>query len=479
MGEDYILEINEVVPRLGEICFQKPINWKIRRKQHWSIIGANGAGKTLLTDILIGKYALKSGEIIIENNKTKAQYIKSVSFRDIYSLSDIQNSYYQQRWNAGDVHEVPVVSDLLKKTDDEVWLQFLVEIFGINDLLDKEINLLSSGELRKMLIIKSLLLKPGLLILDNPYIGLDTDSRIVLNDVFSKIISLQSIQLVLVLCNPTDIPEMITDVLPLKDRDLLPPMSRSAFLKDEQFQNKLFSTSNEIDIPSQSGSADNTFENALSFTNIFVKYGNRIILKELNWKVKRGDKWALLGKNGSGKSTLLSLVCADNPQAYANQIELFDRKRGSGESIWDIKKRIGYVSPEMHLYYLKNVKCLDVVGSGFFDTVGLYRKCTEEQEKVAEYWMQIFGVLHLKDRPFLQISTGEQRLVLLARVFVKEPDLLILDEPLHGLDINNKQKVKKIIEDFCNDNKSLIYVTHYENEIPSVVDKRLVLEKQR
>ena len=479
MGEDYILEINEVVPRLGEICFQKPINWKIRRKQHWSIIGANGAGKTLLTDILIGKYALKAGEIIIENNKTKAQYIKSVSFRDIYSLSDIQNSYYQQRWNAGDVHEVPVVSDLLKKTDDEVWLQFLVEIFGINDLLDKEINLLSSGELRKMLIIKSLLLKPGLLILDNPYIGLDTDSRIVLNDVFSKIISLQSIQLVLVLCNPTDIPEMITDVLPLKDRDLLPPMSRSAFLKDEQFQNKLFSTSNEIDIPSQSGSADNTFENALSFTNIFVKYGNRIILKELNWKVKRGDKWALLGKNGSGKSTLLSLVCADNPQAYANQIELFDRKRGSGESIWDIKKRIGYVSPEMHLYYLKNVICLDVVGSGFFDTVGLYRKCTEEQEKVAEYWMQIFGVFHLKDRPFLQISTGEQRLVLLSRVFVKEPDLLILDEPLHGLDINNKQRVKKIIEDFCNDNKSLIYVTHYENEIPSVVDKRLVLEKQR
>lgn len=479
MGEDYILKINEVVPRLGEICFQKPINWKIRRKQHWSIIGANGAGKTLLTDILIGKYALKSGEIIIENNKTKAQYIKSVSFRDIYSLSDIQNSYYQQRWNAGDVHEVPVVSDLLKKTDDEIWLQFLMEIFGINDLLDKEINLLSSGELRKILIIKSLLLKPGLLILDNPYIGLDTDSRIVLNDVFSKIVSLQSIQLVLVLCNPTDIPEMITDVLPLKDRDLLPPMSRSAFLEDEQFQNKLFSTSNEMDIPSQSGSADNTFENALSFTNIFVKYGNRIILKELNWKVKRGDKWALLGKNGSGKSTLLSLVCADNPQAYANQIELFDRKRGSGESIWDIKKRIGYVSPEMHLYYLKNVKCLDVVGSGFFDTVGLYRKCTKEQENVAEDWMQIFGVLHLKDRPFLQISTGEQRLVLLARVFVKEPDLLILDEPLHGLDINNKQKVKKIIEDFCNDNKSLIYVTHYENEIPSVVDKRLVLEKQR
>lgn len=173
------------------------------------------------------------------------------------------------------------------------------------------------------------------------------------------------------------------------------------------------------------------------------------------------------------------MICGDNPQAYANNITLFDRKRGTGESIWDIKKRIGYISPEMHLYYLKNVRCLDVVGSGFFDTIGLYRKCDTGQEVVALEWMKLFRVEHLKDVSFLNVSSGEQRLILLARVFVKNPDLLILDEPLHGLDIINKRRVKEILERYCDSNKSLIYVTHYENEIPSIVDKRKVLIKNK
>ena len=185
----------------------------------------------------------------------------------------------------------------------------------------------------------------------------------------------------------------------------------------------------------------------------------------------------MLGINGSGKSTLLSLLCGDNPQAYANDITLFDRKRGSGESIWDIKKSIGYISPEMHLYYMKNVRCLDVVGSGFFDTVGLYRKCNAEQERIALVWMKAFRIERLKEISFLQVSSGEQRLVLLARVFVKNPDLLILDEPLHGLDYVNKQYAKELIEEFCDHTKTLIYVTHYEDEIPKIVDKYFLLEK--
>ncbi len=138
----------------------------------------------------------------------------------------------------------------------------------------------------------------------------------------------------------------------------------------------------------------------------------------------------------------------------------------------------GYISPEMHLYYLKNVRCLDVVGSGFFDTIGLYKKCSEEQKDIALNWMKVFGIDRIKDTSFLNISTGEQRLVLLARVFVKNPDLLILDEPLHGLDAANKYRIKKIIEDYCTDNKALIYVTHYEDEIPDVVTQRLVLTKR-
>jgi molybdate transport system ATP-binding protein len=265
-------------------------------------------------------------------------------------------------------------------------------------------------------------------------------------------------------------------------------MLRIEFTEDMALQKKMFPsyTSKQRERPLKKYvsedfkfSDDTTTENSvIELRDIHIGYGKRTILKNLNWTVKQGEKWALLGPNGSGKSTLLSLVCADNPQSYANDIRLFGRKRGSGESIWDIKKNIGYVSPEMHNYYLKNLPCIDIVGSGLFDTIGLYRRCTKEQLENCEKWMERFGILHLRDVSFLKVSSGEQRLCLLARAFVKEPSMIILDEPLHGLDYSNKQKARKIIEKYCDDSsKSLIYVTHYTHEIPNCINKQFSLSK--
>lgn len=479
-SDNNLLQIKDAVPRMQTLAFSEPINWTIKYNQHWAVIGPNGAGKTLLIDILVGKHALKSGEVITPNNESISSVVKSVAFSDIYSLTDAQNSFYQQRWNAGCDQEAVRVESLFSKGDKQ-WVAKLVSALGIEDLLHKSINLLSSGELRKALIVRSLLARPRILVLDNPFIGLDAKSRIVLNDLLENLANMEGLQIVLILSHPKDIPTLITNILPVKDRTLLAPMSREEFVSNKEFQQQLFDThtNHPINGVNEDGTENSTFDNALIFKNIHIKYGERTILNGLQWQVQRGEKWALLGENGSGKSTLLSLVAGDNPQAYANDITLFDRKRGTGESIWDIKKRIGYISPEMHLYYLKNVRCVDVVGSGFFDTIGLYRKCNEEQEQVALEWMKIFGIENIKDTSFLNISTGEQRLVLLARVFVKDPELLILDEPLHGLDVENKQRIKKIIENFCSNNKSLIYVTHYEEEIPEVVTKRIVLTKYK
>lgn len=481
--EKVIVKISNAIPRQGHLQFENPVNWTLKSDQHWALIGENGSGKTLLVDLLMGKYALKSGDIICKdtdgNNLRSSAIIKSVAFRDIYSIIDAQNSYYQQRWNKGDEQDVPVVRDLME-TEDQAWLNTLLDWFQISELMEKEVNTLSSGELRKFLIVRSLLSKPRVLILDNPFIGLDAPSRIVLNDLLTRLSLLERLQVVLVLSDIKDIPDMITNVLPIHDKRIYPEMSRADFMLDNDLKASLFPIRRKPNISFVKGNgkiSTPSFQYAAVLNNIQVVYGQRTILKDLNWTISRGEKWALLGANGAGKSTLLSLICGDNPQAYANNITLFDKKRGTGESIWDIKKRIGYVSPEMHLYYLKNVKSLDVVGSGFFDTIGLYRKCDSSQEKIALEWMQIFGVEHLKDIPFLYISSGEQRLVLLTRLFVKNPDLLILDEPLHGLDGQNKKMVKEIIEDFCDSDKSLIYVTHYEEEIPDIVDKRLVLIK--
>jgi molybdate transport system ATP-binding protein len=212
--------------------------------------------------------------------------------------------------------------------------------------------------------------------------------------------------------------------------------------------------------------------------NVSIRYGKRTILKELNWTVHNGERWALSGQNGAGKSTLLSLVCADNPQSYACDIALFGQPRGKGESIWDIKKHIGYVSPEMHRAYQRNIPAIKIVASGLNDSVGLYVKPEEEEYAKCRFWMDIFGLKGLEDITFLNLSSGEQRLVLLARAFVKDPELLILDEPLHGLDNTNRRLVKDVIEAFCQrKNKTMIMVTHYKEELPNCIDHHLFLVK--
>ena len=483
----YVAEIADAVPRLPELTFAEPVNWTIQAGEQWAVIGPNGAGKSLLIDLLQRKFALKAGEVNFASNGRVSDFVRCITFKDIYSLADCQNTYYQQRWHATENDEVPRAAELLGVTPEEgIKNEELIDLFGIRELLTKKIIYLSSGELRKFLIVRALLKHPRLLILDNPFIGLDAPSRALLVEMLQQMTQVHGVQVILLLSNPQDIPAMVNRVLPVVDRTLLPPMSREAFLADKVLIHRLFPTEGLTEeqpvevsaLPVDPEKQPATHTVTLRMEKVKVHYGSRTILQDIDWEIKNGEKWALFGPNGSGKSTLLSLVYADNPQSYANTLYLFDKKRGSGESIWDIKKRIGYVSPEMHLYYRQNVSTLKIVGSGFFDSIGLYQQCSEEQETLALAWMRLFGIDHLQDRMFQTLSSGEQRLVLLARAFVKDPDLIILDEPLHGLDVSHKKQAAAIIEQFCErPGKTLIYVTHYPHELPACVDHHFELVK--
>ena len=393
-------------------------------------------------------------------------------------MVDGTTAYYQQRWHSQDAEGVVTVKEILQPIAPLSEIEQLFEMLNLTDILDKSIIFLSSGELRKFLLIKVILTHPKLLIVDNPYIGLDSASRKSLDAMFSSMAKINGMQLLLLLSNPADVPEIVTHVMPVKDMECMGARTRQEFIADTALHTQLFNYSSvEPVLPEKLREAS---EHQVTFRmeDVNIVCGNRTILKNVDWELKNGEKWALTGPNGSGKSTLLSLVYADNPKSYSNTLYLFDRKRGTGESIWDIKSRIGYVSPEMHLYFMEDIPLLRIVASGFFDSIGVFRKCTPEQETIAMEWIKCFGIEDIAHRSFLSLSSGEQRLALLARAFVKDPDLIILDEPLHGLDVANKERASKIIESFCDrKGKTLVYVTHYTHEIPQAVTKEFKLIK--
>ncbi len=351
-------------------------------------------------------------------------------------------------------------------------------MFHIEHLLDKYIILLSSGELRKFKLASTLFANPRILIMDNPFIGLDAGTRDQLKELLKELSLENSLQIILVLSKSDDIPDFITHIVEVKNMKVYPKVKLEDYINNRQaIPSRVLSKEYEqeiINLPYK-GNEYHTKE-VVKMDEVCIKYGERTILDHLDWTVMNGESWALSGQNGAGKSTLLSLICADNPQSYACDITLFDNPRGSGESIWDIKKHIGYVSPEMHRAYQRDMPAIRIVASGMKDSVGLYMKPSDEEFAQCKFWMKIFGLDKIQDRTFLKLSSGEQRLVLLARAFVKDPELLILDEPLHGLDNTNRRLVKDIIETFCKRrNKTMIIVTHYKEELPNCIDHEIHL----
>jgi molybdate transport system ATP-binding protein len=216
----------------------------------------------------------------------------------------------------------------------------------------------------------------------------------------------------------------------------------------------------------------------IKMQDVGITYGEATILEHINWEVRRGERWSVSGPNGAGKSTLLSLITADNPQAYANHIWLFGRRRGTGETIWEIKQKIGFVSPELHLYFNSGASCQEVVASGLFDTIGLFRPLTSEQEERVLLWMKLLSLEDLRVRRLPQLSAGQQRMILLARALIKNPPMLILDEPCQGLDDEQIACFRELVTQLCVAfDKTLIYVSHYLQELPRCIDKYLRLEQ--
>ncbi len=272
---------------------------------------------------------------------------------------------------------------------------------------------------------------------------------------------------VLLLCDAGDIPDFTDSVITLDHCQI---KSRQTFAEFRDNNKESACEDKTLILPPRPAHNTIDYEVAFGIRGGHVRYGDRQILKDVDWCVRKGEQWVLTGRNGCGKSLLLSMVCADNPQAYANDITLFDRRRGSGESIWEIKDAIGYVSPEMQLFFRSNSNVREIVAQGLRNSLNRYTPLTQEESALAETWLGLLGISHVAERKFNELSAGEQRLVLVARAMIRQPELLVLDEPFHGLDASAKSRLRHVIDTMLSRNAtSLIFVTHYIEEIPAGV----------
>lgn len=470
------LHISQGTFRLSDTRLLNLKDLQLEGGQSWAFVGANGSGKSSLARALAGELPPEKGELI-------SHFVRPTRL----SLEQLQKLVTDewQRNNTDLLSEgendtgrtaLEIIQDEVK---DAGRAQALAAQFSITYLLDRRFKYLSTGETRKVLLCQALMKQPDLLILDEPFDGLDVASRASLTETLASL-QQPGVTLVLVLNRFDDIPDFIQQVGVLAECTLTHVGARNAILAEALVAQLAHSERLEgmaLPEPDAPDRLPPLADHAprVTLRNGVVSYNDKAVINGLNWQVNPGEHWQIVGPNGAGKSTLLSLVTGDHPQGYSNDLTLFGIRRGSGETIWDIKQHIGYVSSSLHLDYRVSANVRTVILSGFFDSIGLYQAVSERQKALARQWLALLGMDNaLADAPFHSLSWGQQRLVLIARALVKHPALLILDEPLQGLDPINRQLVRRFVDILIGEGRTqLLFVSHHAEDAPQCITHRL------
>ena len=473
-----LITLDNVTLRLRNRRILAGTSWSIRKGAHWAVIGPNGAGKSTLVRALRGEVPVVQGKIFPADPRRLQQRVACVSFENHRRLMEQENRQDEARCFSGNADGATTVRQLLADSARPLAEAGpgLIEGLGVGRLLDRGIRTLSNGEIRRVLIARVLRAAPEVLVLDEPFDGLDQPTRETLAAMVGGLMNGAG-TVVLVTHRLSQIPAQVTHVMGIRAGQVLFQGPRAETLTPENIARLYGGHPLEPALaPLAEPCASSPRKPLVEFRNVTVSYGGTPVLKNLNWSMRAGEHWAISGPNGSGKTTVVNLIAGENPQVYSSDIRLFGRRRGSGDSIHDIRRRLGFMSCEFHLRYTPRLSAFEVVLSGFFDSVGLYRTADARQAESGRSLMETLGIGALAGRAFPHLSFGEQRMVLLARAVVKLPELLVLDEPCQGLDRVNRRRVIQMVDRICRLSVThIIYVTHHPDEMPACITHRLTL----
>ena len=456
------------------------INWTIEGGQQWACLGPNGAGKTSLAKV-ISRQATHASGTTQRSSQLSERGVAYVCFEQQKALCDRDKKLDDSEFRA-DVSDpgTRIVDLILQGKPADKQFEDWVGRLNIGHILQRGLRFVSTGEMRKTLLIKAILSNPGLLILDSPLDGLDLASQGELRHIIDEL--LHSTLPLLLLCRQVeDVPEGITHLLVLDRGEVLATGPKTSILQNSDVQalmNPPIAALEKLPPPAprdyQLPEEDIPL---IKLQNVSVSYGELKVLQNVDWTFARGQHSSVSGPNGCGKTTLLSLVTGDNHKAYGQNITLFGIRRGSGESVWDIKQKYGQLDTHLHLNYVRGMRVVEVVVSGFFDTIGLYDDWGDSQRAIAEQWLEALGLSQYTAESFDALSFGIQRMVLLARAMVKSPIILLLDEPALGLDGHHRKLILRAIDHIAaNSDTQIIYVSHSVGDMPACINQQLRFE---
>jgi molybdate transport system ATP-binding protein len=490
-----LIKLDNVDVALDGKLILRDINWSLLPGEHWAILGGNGSGKSTLLKLIRGELwpAPGRGRRVYGFDGDEQTTAVGIKEKIAVVSPELQSRYLQQEWRLNGLQVVHsgfgggdyVYQHLTPAQRQQT--EAIIRLVGAEQFLSRNVQELSTGELRKVLIARALAGAPRILACDEICDGLDPASRAGLLQILDRT-ARQGTQLLYVTHRAEEMISSITHMLELKAGCIVRqtenrPDAGNTTGSAERTQSGVRPSSGAADsarelIPNSTrasrprallrpGRPHSNRKSLISIRGASVFLGPKPVLLHIHLDIRTGEHWAILGPNGAGKSTLLKLMLGDLHPAWGGRVQRFEFT--AKNTLWEVKRKIGFISPELQSNYREPLTGAEVIASGFFSSIGLARRVSRAQRQRIVALIDELGLHELSTRNALQLSYGEFRRILLARALVHEPQLLICDEPFDGLDAEARAKLARLLGDIARRGTSVVMVTHHRNDLPACI----------